>query len=806
MTYSNSRGRRFTVVSRVDLVRWCASGTANGGTSLEARTEIYMGLGARLDATTQIFILARACAAHGQLDLAVRMGQAAVALNLRDSDEMKWNLHELLTNRMATACVWRATLKFSDTKIDRASLLAEVSQISRRFPDCDPQLHVPKTIKLLRQMVVEDRQHAAPQDRRNRLQTDRDRVTDLIFELRDQCGSQWTQPGSCDIFMDRRGDKSPAAQLANLRAAAVPQLIDVLEDERFTRSVEFWRDYRFSHYPLCIGDAAEAILEKIASRRFDPSYGSILGVTRGAHRAAVKADARRWWAAYQDRGEQTVLAEIVSHGTRNSVTSAERLVERYPEAALAAIQEGFRKASDEEIRRDLVRLACRVHGDAVKAFLKNELTTSHEFSVRVAAAVGLRERGDIDCVSMMMEEWKRDRGSDAPEDWFNGDPLISFLASSGDPRTIEALGSGLPARNIDQRANVAAALAGGGFKDVVAPIGVAPEASADPATRAQVERSVEAILTDELMDASEVAGIVVARPKPCEDARLCDISAQILIQLWPNRYQARLDGSRFERDRERMRLRNIWSKENQGSLLPIPERRKVASIAPERTTAALNRVSDASTITARTAALAEIERFGLPALPAVLAAIGATPSKAPARLGLVAIAARLACTVRTVQASSNLGRLSADVSIELQRMKGKPLTADGVVDLLKHAALPLRDDMSGIELLAYRDNDGAGFVVALNVLTGYPGKAAAAFTSSAYRHRIVVDNGSVFGVSGSAGNRDDRDPLPPDSSPDAGADINLIGGINKALASHPLSTVLIALELELRRPPARRHE
>jgi hypothetical protein len=101
------------------------------------------------------------------------------------------------------------------------------------------------------------------------------RVAELIFQLRDQNGHQFSQPGSCDIFMDPRDGGlfgatnegkpgSPASQLVAIGKPALSQLIDSVDDDRFTRCVEFHRSFYFSHRVIRVGECCVAIMHRIS--------------------------------------------------------------------------------------------------------------------------------------------------------------------------------------------------------------------------------------------------------------------------------------------------------------------------------------------------------------------------------------------------------------------------------------------------------------------------------------------------------------------------------------------------------------
>ena len=75
------------------------------------------------------------------------------------------------------------------------------------------------------------------------------------------------QPGSCDIFDTLAGKKgTPAHKLVDLGYEAVPQLIEHLDDERYTRSVGYHRNFYFSHHVLRVSECAMTIISRIAGR------------------------------------------------------------------------------------------------------------------------------------------------------------------------------------------------------------------------------------------------------------------------------------------------------------------------------------------------------------------------------------------------------------------------------------------------------------------------------------------------------------------------------------------------------------
>src|SRR5207249_4486198 len=147
-------------------------------------------------------LLARVCAAQGQKQLALKLWRAADSMSGKSPDEEKWTVRRRLSEKMAVICMWRAILEFEDPKISRETLLKTFQEIARRFPDSRQGPNATGTVRLLESMIREDHAHANSNPKPLNQLTGQERIKELIFQLRDQNGHQYMQPGSCDIFAD----------------------------------------------------------------------------------------------------------------------------------------------------------------------------------------------------------------------------------------------------------------------------------------------------------------------------------------------------------------------------------------------------------------------------------------------------------------------------------------------------------------------------------------------------------------------------------------------------------------------------
>src|SRR5262249_17630991 len=150
----------------------------------------------------------------------------------------------------------------------------------------------------------------------------------------EQTGFQWSQPGWCDIFRNLAGDEStPAHQLVNLGYDAVPELIKVLGDQRFTRAVGYGRNFFFSHHVLTVGECGQTILERISGLSLrEPIYSKDIQTKDMPEPEKVKVEANAWYVELRTKGEKQWLIETVRRGKHREL--ARRLREKYPKDAL----------------------------------------------------------------------------------------------------------------------------------------------------------------------------------------------------------------------------------------------------------------------------------------------------------------------------------------------------------------------------------------------------------------------------------------------------------------------------------------
>lgn len=686
----------------------------------EVMSRFEFGLAKR----TRGFILAWACWRNGLEQLAAELYDHAAQMPVtsgKDSGKKPTrSLRALVAAEIAHEEMWHAILNFEDPSIPRTRLLERFERIVNKFPESEHYKRALETAALLRQMIKEDVEHASriasrPFERMSK----QEQIAELIFQLRDQKGGQFEQPGSCDIFLGQDGN-TPAHRLVKMGYDAVPRLIEALENKRFTRSVGFHRNFYFSHYVLRVGDCSEMILERIAAQPFWEAKSTFSYMTMDGKAAETKKRAQAWYAELQQKGEKQMLIEATQRGDQASAAQAERLLERYPDAALPAILNGINAANDGWTRGSLVAVVGRVRGDGPHAFLLSEVKQGPFLHSRLAAAEALQERGRPEGAQAMIAEWldppptaQYRSGMGVPEilrqhvgEEREISGMVTLLASCGRVDAIKALAKDLRKRPVEVRSRVIES-----FHDLLRPETRSGDGSKSrKETKANVD-AVRAAITDLLVAALDDTDKETGRSgtiddKSYSDPRICDLAAHILRQREPSRYSFDLSASLGARNRSIIEIKNMWRKARGLDPLVLPARRTVVPV-PKGQVSPLIEEFLRSDGPQQQKTQAEIEKLGLGALPAVSERLAKMNAGSPSRLSLTRLARRLSCMVDEAAVEGPV-KLDAALDGKLQAMKGSPLQFDSFLELLA-ALSEVRPTAAGGMLVSVdREGDGTG--------------------------------------------------------------------------------------------------
>lgn len=659
---------------------------------------LWQGFDKQASLSTELFVIARACALQG-LDR-----QAAELCDLAEASGEGTSLQSTLATDIGHTQMWRAVLAFGDPSISREELLLRFQQLVRQFPSSEHHDRAQATAELLAKMVEEDREHAGNARPLDQLQG-KELIAELIFQLRDQNGHQWSQPGSCDIFSDPRGKMSPATQLVNIGFDAVPQLIEVIDDRRFTRSVGYHRDFYFSHHVLSVGEVAQEVLEHITGRNFYLRTDTNTEAANDDGSSATRKAAKAWWAEVEAKGEKYVLTEAVAGGGRHVIRQAARLVEKYPDDALSAIEKGLAVDNDDYSRSLLLTVAGDLKGDEVTKLLLRELSEGGS-ATRLAAAMALHQRGrKKEAVDAMIVQWQNThRGS-----------YITFLAECGDARAVQALAAELDQRAVGIRGEVVRSFVHRGT--VSGSELDAPTSGDSPEADMAVETAVEDLLAAALDDTERCTGTSLSWDDVSfTNPRVCDLAAFALSRRFPDRYRYDHTASPGQRDVNRLKMLNVWREAHGKEPLPLPESVKVepvsANVIDPLIEAWLAASKDPD---ARRRAADAIEAAGLGTLPAVWKAAHSDTADVESRQGLTMLAQRVASIVREVIVSDGSVKPDESLQEQLEALKGKPLTASAFVRIMLQTTNHLPRGATGIQLAAHRDRDGSGITLTINL-------------------------------------------------------------------------------------------
>ena len=570
-----------------------------------------------------LFITARACAANGLKEASHQLYDETAHASQWGPDSFSDTIHRGIAHTM----IQRSTWAFHDPKIPRPQLLAMFRDIAKKFPDSGLEDEVKETVAILESMVAEDEQHAKHPATAPQKMTKQEQIAELIFQLRDQNGGQSSIPGSVNVFWAPRGEVSPAKQLVKIGYDAIPQLIQTLDDKRFTRSVG-GGGFSGPRIILRVGQCDKQVIEAIAGRSFEG-----------------REDIEAWWSGIQVWGEKDMLREAAARGDGNSASQGRLLVKKYPESALEALAEGVKKTDQFSVRADLIKLTGQIPGDAPVSFLTEIVKGGYGYSCKLAAAEALLHRGRrFDAITNIMDAWLGSAASTRPANWqFDNDPayLVNFLLSCGSVEAIDALGKDLPHRPVELRLKVISAMNCGYTDDTGADLSVMQAQERDRPCLAGTPCRA-------LADTDRAYSTTAWHGCKFIDPRVCDLAACVLSDRWPQKYKFDSGAGESKRDSQRIGLINVWREEYRLPPVPVPRPVEIAPAEPAVIDPMIKAVIEAKTAAEGTKAVAAIEALGLTALKPVLDQLGGMKKDDPAYAILGAGAPRLASVARDV--------------------------------------------------------------------------------------------------------------------------------------------------------------
>lgn len=537
----------------------------------------------RASRRTQLFILAYACWRKGDISRAQQLYEAADAAPDYDQRHEKADLPGMrydLERELGQMAMWRAILQAGGLDqyregplVPRPALLTAFQDIGTKFPNSRHVTRVAELAATLRTMIAEDESHVPLADEELAKLPVQKQVEEQIFRLRDQNGYQMGQPGACDIFesmnIGKNPKTTPAHKLVDLGHLAVPQLIAALADQRLTRSVQYGRDFRFSHYILTTGDCAAAILRRIS--------GQSLHIARsGPDRTATPEDiaaatqiATAWWQEVQSKGERQALVDVIASGKASPDEPVRKLKKNYPDAVEAAVLAGAKVAENPSITRSYAELLSAIPSQAATDLLVKFLGADEELGLRIVAAKALWERRHPAAIPAMMDLWQVSTSAPAKADTASSaDLLIQLLTVTGEPAAMDFLTKEWPHCNPRQKFTIVQSFA------TILPSGTSSRLRLSKPSPASPEARARAIalLVQALNDRVNYEGISGSYLSyTFVSPRICDMASWAIHRLEPGTYPFTAQADRKQRDRERHAAMNLWRSTQRLSALPDPE-------------------------------------------------------------------------------------------------------------------------------------------------------------------------------------------------------------------------------------------
>jgi hypothetical protein len=535
----------------------------------KARAPQSAGAHARLPAfeRLRIFLYARACL---QRDLSEKgsalMDIARIMPDEKTGEPDQRPLRDKLQEEVGDLVLAKAEFDWSVPSRTWNVILKQYEQFDTRYPASTKLAHALESAELVRKMIAEEAaHHPKPLDQ----MTHDEQVAEDIYQLRYLSMSIWSTMNGRPlklIFVRGAKAEAPVQRLLDLGLEAVPQLIEALDDRRFTRSKGPTLSGAMGPSVVRVGDYAREILANLACREFS------------GNPAEVRHQAEAWWEEAKKKGEKQMLIDVVATGGRLGLDAARRLAEKYPDSAIDAINAGVRATKEKSSRGEFVELAGSLPGKASLAFLKLMLGAGNGIPAQVTAARALTARGEPGVVPVMIKAWHSAQprlAADEPAIYQQAGRLIAFLAKSGNPEAIDALGQAMRKTPIDERLAIVQVFQPPGTNSSSFAVGnhspnfpleladhFPGKAGSAVNPPGKAGHAIESLLISALGDAErrfQMKGTF--NQSSYEDPRICDFAAAVLSARWPAKYQFRWSADAKECDAQISILRDKWRSE-----------------------------------------------------------------------------------------------------------------------------------------------------------------------------------------------------------------------------------------------------
>ena len=442
---------------------------------------------------------------------------------------------------LAAELAWRLALDFTDPEYSWQDLLRRHDVWLATFPN-----------SVYRGLVTEQRDGiaavlAAKAQRSGAAPGVAPSLADRVFALRDEFYEDlhsWDSSSVAPPGPPPTTGSTPAEQLVALGLAAVPALIDALDDHDLTRCVVDGGRMRGNYEVQTVGRVAAQVLVEIAGVRV-PS-------------PQLKANWQEWFAKAQKVGARRIAEERIA---ARDFTAVHAFLHRWPDG-LETVLPALRAArhTPTYLLEDLWQAAGKRSG-RVSGLCRQWLLDTGDWRLRLEIADSMLAHGDRDGVQTVLDTWWRRNGR--PQH-----AMLSWLVDAADAhvwRTIEDA-CALPV----VRASLAGVVAESPARRLRDPL------TADAGDALPVLRRCLLLLLDDDASLDDWRTVVQQGRRVALFApTVADVAAAALNELWPDEFAFDAKRTASERRRQILSLRGTPAVRPANSVLPPDQVRAV---------------------------------------------------------------------------------------------------------------------------------------------------------------------------------------------------------------------------------------
>ena len=492
---------------------------------------------------------------------------------------------------------------------------------------------------------------------------------------------------------------SPDERLVALGPAAIPALLEHMDDSRPTRSV--CRPRHGAIRLIRYGEYCRHVFTRITGRWLGRGYLTESSPMATGNESDFKAKAEAWWRDFQQFGEVGMLKRAVEAGDDDSPGLATKLVEKEPGVAVDAIAIGMRRAKSDN-RLALVQSMRGLDARRALPYLLEELS-GPDRHCRIAAAT-------------LVTEWKQPLGAvTLLKEWRDLSPmpgsisdLLEAMVASEDPTLLRALRD----RWLERPASVRCRI-----------IGLAAGLESENATTVGI---VDELLAAALGDGArswnpwQIPGR--RGPRSTTEPTIQDLAAEALADRWARPEMFDLHAGSVRRQRARQRVKNEWLVRNGRTPELIALVAKIEPLDESTVRPLVDAWSRAGSLPERTAAAAKLDVLGLAAVDALRRIARDESVDGPTRAFVANLRQRLAGTLREVCSSPDSLPLPAEIRKLVDGLVGRPLDAERFEETLERTVATWPAGATTLSIALEREENEPGFVLSVSYLPGVRSK------------------------------------------------------------------------------------